>query len=80
MSPICRSGARLQSYSALRKGVTNSLTFPEIGPIAAEVMWADDFLAGCQFHEPFDKQVFEQRAAPETFPGKWRKRWDSNPR
>ncbi len=53
-------GARLRSYSALRKGMTIWLTLPELGPVAADIMWADDFLAGCQFHQPLDKDVFER--------------------
>ncbi len=56
----------LQSYSALHKGMTISLTLPEVGPVAADVMWADDFLAGCRFHNSLDKQVVEQLAGPES--------------
>lgn len=52
-------GARLQSYTALKKGSTIWLTLPGIGQVAADVMWADDFLAGCQFHRPLDPAAFE---------------------
>ena len=60
---ISLHGARLQSYSSLRKGATIWLTLPEIGPVAANVMWADDFIAGCQFQKPLDKDAFERLAA-----------------
>ncbi|WP_174292130.1 PilZ domain-containing protein [Sphingomonas bacterium] len=56
---ISISGARLQSYSALKKGSTIWLTLPDIGQIAADVMWADDYVAGCQFHRPLDPAAFE---------------------
>lgn len=52
-------GARLQTYSALTKGATIWLTLPDIGPVAADVMWADDYLAGCQFRAPLDTILFE---------------------
>lgn len=52
-------GARLQTYSALKRGATIWLTLPEIGHVAADVMWADDFNAGCQFHKPLEPGTFE---------------------
>jgi hypothetical protein len=55
-------GARIQTYSAVRKGSTIWLNLPEIGPVAANVMWADDFMAGCQFQKPLDKDAFERLA------------------
>ena len=56
-------GARLQTYSSLKKGATIWLTLPEIGQVAADVMWADDYLAGCQFQQPLDPETFEKLAA-----------------
>ncbi len=59
-------GARIQSYSALKKGSTIWLTLPGAGQVAADVMWADDFTAGCQFHRPLETATFEallERAA-----------------
>ncbi|MBI0474834.1 PilZ domain-containing protein [Sphingomonas sp. MA1305] len=56
-------GARLHTYSALTKGTTIWLTLPEAGSIAADVMWADDFTAGCQFHHPLDMDVFDKLVA-----------------
>ena len=45
-------GARLQTYNPMRKGQVIWLTLPRLGQVAAKVMWADDFLAGCQFEHP----------------------------
>jgi PilZ domain len=59
---ISLHGARIQSYSALRKGSTIWLTLPEIGPVAADVMWADDYTAGCQFQRPLSQTSFDQLA------------------
>lgn len=52
-------GARLSTYSALKKGMAIWLTLPGIGPIAADVLWADDFDADCRFHAPLDPNAFE---------------------
>ena len=52
-------GARLQTYTALKKGGSIWLTLPIVGQIAADVMWADDFTAGCQFHAPLDPAALE---------------------
>ena len=53
-------GARLSTYSALRKGMSIWLTLPGIGPVGADVTWADDFDAGCRFHAPLDPSIFER--------------------
>ncbi|WP_267380217.1 MULTISPECIES: PilZ domain-containing protein [unclassified Sphingomonas] len=52
-------GARIQTYSALKRGAMIWLTLPLIGAVAADVMWADDFNAGCQFRAPLDLAAFE---------------------
>jgi hypothetical protein len=52
-------GARLQTYSPMKKGGTIWLTLPGLSPIAADVMWADDYVAGCQFHTPLPAEQFE---------------------
>ena len=52
-------GARLQTYTALKKGGTIWLTLPDIGQVAADIMWADDFTAGCQFHSPLEPDMLE---------------------
>ncbi|MEG3122558.1 PilZ domain-containing protein [Sphingomonas sp. GB1N7] len=56
-------GARLQTYSAMRKGDTIWLTLPLVGQVAATVMWADDFEAGCRFGHPLDMHAFEELTA-----------------
>ena len=60
---ISLHGARIQTYSALRKGTTIWLTMPEVGPVAADVMWADDYTAGCQFQKPIAKDAFAKLSA-----------------
>ena len=52
-------GARLQTYSALRRRSLIWLTLPEIGARACRVMWADDFAAGCEFLEPLHLTEFK---------------------
>ena len=52
-------GARLQTYSALKRGATVWLTLPVVGTRPATVVWADDFLAGCQFDASLDEDEFE---------------------
>ncbi len=59
---ISLHGARIQSYSALRRGSTIWLTLPEIGPVAADVKWADEYTAGCQFQRPLSQASFDQLA------------------
>ena len=59
VSDISLHGARLQTYSALKRGSTIWLTLPGIGPVAADVMWADDYAAGCQFRTPLAQAAFE---------------------
>lgn len=52
-------GARLQTYSTLRVGSMIWLTLPQIGPVAASIIWSDDFAAGCQFQEPLAQEAFD---------------------
>ena len=56
-------GCKLQTYSALRRGAAIWLNLPGLGPVAADVVWADDFAAGCQFHAPLEKLAVEALAA-----------------
>lgn len=56
-------GARIQTYSGLRKGAVIWLTLPRLGQIAATVRWADDFEAGCEFHAPLDRALFASLTA-----------------
>lgn len=52
-------GARVQSYSTMTKGSTIWLTLPGLQPIAADVIWAGDFVAGCQFRTPLSAEQFQ---------------------
>ena len=56
-------GARLQTYSALKRGTSIWLNLPQVGQVVAEVMWADDYTAGCKFHTPLPASVFEALVA-----------------
>ena len=60
---ISLHGARLQTYTGLVKGSIIWLTFPGSDPVAADVMWADDFTAGCRFHRPLAIELFDQLVA-----------------
>ena len=66
ITDLSMHGARLQTYSAMRKGDTIWLTLPLIGQIAATVMWADDYEAGCRFGHPLDADAYETLAALAT--------------
>lgn len=57
-------GCKLQTYSALRRGAAIWLNLPGLGRIAADVVWADDFAAGCQFHAPLERLALEALPAP----------------
>lgn len=51
-------GAKLHTYSPLTKGAVIWLTLPRLGQVAATIMWADEFEAGCQFRDPLDDHAF----------------------
>lgn len=59
VTDISLSGARLHTYSPMTKGAVIWLTLPNLGAIRATVMWADDYVAGCQFHEMLDDVTFK---------------------
>lgn len=56
---ISAEGARIQTHSMLRRGGTIRLTLPVVGVVAADVMWADDFTAGCRFHKPLSDKLLQ---------------------
>lgn len=58
VTDVSLHGAKLHTYSPMTKGAVIWLTLPRIGKIAATIMWADDFEAGCQFREPLDDAAF----------------------
>ncbi|HEX8556453.1 MAG TPA: PilZ domain-containing protein [Sphingomonas sp.] len=59
-------GCRLHTYTGLAKGQTIWLTLPRLGHIAADVMWADDFTAGCQFQTHLTPAQFDTILAIEV--------------
>ena len=60
VTDVSLHGARIHSYSALAKGAMIWLTMPVIGQVAATIIWADDFQAGCQFRVPLTDAEFDQ--------------------
>ncbi|MGN6269214.1 MAG: PilZ domain-containing protein [Sphingomonas sp.] len=52
-------GARLQTYSPLKRGATMWLTLPSLGIRATTIVWVKDFVAGCQFFESLTVDEFE---------------------
>lgn len=59
VSDISRKGVRLATYSPLEVNSIVRLTLPGQRPIAARVVWADDYVAGCTFAKPLDEDVIE---------------------
>ena len=59
VTDLSREGARISTYSALKKDMVIWLTLPGIGQVAATVRWADDFQAGCQFQAPLPGHLFD---------------------
>ncbi|MDP1026185.1 PilZ domain-containing protein [Sphingomonas sp. KR1UV-12] len=68
---VCRvidlstTGARLQTYSALSRGSMICLILPELGKVEAEIMWSNDFLAGCQFRRPILQTLVDRLAGDD---------------
>lgn len=61
-------GARLSTYSAMKRGQSIWLTLPRIGQVVAEIMWADDFTAGCQFRKPLTAEQLAILLDPDAQP------------
>ena len=53
-------GARIETYSAVRRDSMIWLTLPHVGHWAARVVWASDFEAGLEFQIPLSDAEFEQ--------------------
>ena len=51
-------GARIQTYSAVRRGSLIWLTLPGVGPVIARVRWASEFEAGCEFDVPLPDDLY----------------------
>lgn len=65
---ISINGVRLQTHCALKRGTSIWLNLPEIGQVVADVMWADDYTAGCQFRAPLPLEAFEAMIADNPAP------------
>ena len=63
VTDISIQGARISSYSSLKRGAAIWLTLPIVGMIAATIVWADEFEAGCLFRDALDEATFKQLAA-----------------
>lgn len=59
ITDLSPDGARLHTYSALKRGMAIWLTIPGAGTVAAEIKWADDFEAGCRFHTPLPDHLYD---------------------
>src|SRR3978361_2112964 len=59
ITDLSREGARIRSYSALKKDMTIWLTLPGGAQVAGMVKWAYDFEAGCLFREPLAEHTYE---------------------
>jgi len=59
VTDLSREGARISSYSSLKKDSVIWLTLPGVGLVAATVRWADDYHAGCQFTDPLNDDQFD---------------------
>ncbi|MDQ2878431.1 MAG: PilZ domain-containing protein [Pseudomonadota bacterium] len=62
ITDLSQHGARIQSYSTLKKDAVIWLTLPGAGQIMATIKWADDYEAGCQFHTPLAEHLFDALA------------------
>ncbi len=51
------SGARLLTHAPLNQGSSIMVTLPGQKPRPATLVWADGFVAGCQFATPLQQEV-----------------------
>lgn len=56
---ISPHGARLSAVHVLRNGDTFWIKLPSLEPQEATVVWADEFIVGCEFAHPLHPSVFE---------------------
>jgi hypothetical protein len=63
---ICRitdlsaHGARMQTYSQLKRGSMIWLSLPLVGFVAASIAWSTDFEAGCAFVAPLEEHALAE--------------------
>lgn len=58
VTDISTTGARLQTYTELRRGLKIWLRLPHVGEVEAKIVWASDFSAGCHFQTPLTPEAF----------------------
>lgn len=56
-------GARIETFSALRRDSMIWLTLPHVGHWAARVVWASDFEVGLEFQIALSEDEFDRLAA-----------------
>lgn len=56
-------GAKIETYSELRRDSVIWLTLPHVGHWAARVVWSNDFEAGLEFQIPLSEDEFEMLIA-----------------
>ena len=56
-------GAKIETYSELRRDSVIWLTLPHVGHWAARVVWSNDFEAGLEFQIPLSEDEFEALVA-----------------
>lgn len=56
-------GAKIETYSAVRRDSMIWLTLPHVGHWAARVVWSNDFEAGLEFQIPLSEEEFEALVA-----------------
>ena len=56
-------GAKIETFSALRRDSMIWLTLPHVGHWAARVAWATDFEAGLEFQIALSEDEFDKLAA-----------------
>lgn len=52
-------GAKIETYSEIRRDSVIWLTLPHVGHWAARVVWSNDFEAGLEFQIPLSEDEFE---------------------
>jgi hypothetical protein len=63
VTDVSLHGARIQTYSEVRANSSIWLALPNIGHVAARVVWSSDFEAGLEFHTALTPEAFETLTA-----------------
>ncbi|MEG3145786.1 PilZ domain-containing protein [Sphingomonas sp. RT2P30] len=61
------SGARLQTHACLTVGSPVMVTLPGQKPRPATIVWADGFIAGCEFATPLAQDLLDLLVAMYRF-------------